>query len=143
MGLTKKESPSVKAYYKRIEKENAKLHSNTFAFLLANTIVLVAFGISDDVLIRFIISLLGVFITLIWMFYAWQIWRGIRDLTNAFYKTTTPDYLDTILKQALFKPGWLKPTNLVAKLLPFTFLIAWLVLLILHVLKLFRLLVFF
>ena len=143
MDLSKKESPSAKTFRKRIMREDDMLQSRTSVFLITNGLLLATFGISDDTLIRSIISLLGIIVTVSWALTSWQNWRVIKDLTIDYRMKHNRNYIENIVQNAMFKPGWRRPTDLIAKLLPFTFLTTWLILLVLHLLKLIRVLVFF
>jgi hypothetical protein len=143
MNTTDQKSSPGKTLRKRIEKEDSLLNSRTSVFLITGSLLLTAFGVSDDTVIRFIISILGILVTLAWGICSMQNWKVIKNLTTIYVKTNTEDITEKIVQAALFHPGWRRPTDLIARVLPLIFLCAWVALLVLHLLKLFRLLILF
>lgn len=133
--------PAKKNYRKRINKEEGVLNSRTSAFLITSGVLLAAFGIADDGMVRLILSLLGVVFTFTWTICTWQSYSVIRDLKRDYHKVHRLDYLEDITQRAIFKAGWSRPDFLIDRVLPIMFLLTWLLLFILHLLKLLRLLI--
>jgi hypothetical protein len=135
--------PAKKDYRKKIKRENDLLTSRTSFFLITSGLLLIAFGIADDAMVRLLLSILGLVFTVSWAVTSWQNGRVIRDLTMDYRKMHRSNYLEEIVQNAMFKPGWRRPAFLIAKVLPITFVLTWFLLLLLHILKLLRLLILF
>jgi hypothetical protein len=135
--------PAKKDYRKRIKREDDLLTSRTSFFLITSGLLLIAFGIADDAMVRLILSILGLVFTVSWAVTSWQNWKVIKDLTLDYRKMHRSNYLEEIVQNAMFNPGWRHPAFLIAKVLPITFVLTWFLLILLHILKLLRLLILF
>jgi len=132
--------PEASEFRQRIMREDDLFNTRTTVFLITNGLLMTAVGISDDFAIRLLISILGTIVTISWMIFSWQNWNVIRQLTIEYRKHHSENYIESIVQKALFKPGWKRPTDLIAKPLPIMFLITWIVLLLIQCLKLLRIL---
>ena len=137
------ESVTAKKYRKRIAKEKNWLNKRTSVFLVTCGILLTTFGFSDEVTIRFIISIIGIFTTIFWIVTSRQSYKLIGNLTGEYRKEFEEDAIEHIVQISMPKAKRLHPAYIFATLLPYTFFIAWIVLLILHLLKLVHLLILF
>lgn len=136
-------NPKRKDYRKRIIREEGLLNSYSSVFLITSGLLLTAFGISDDVTARLILSFLGLIMTITWSLCTWQSWKILTELNHDYRKIYNLNYLEEIVQNALFKSGWWRPAFLISKVLPIIFLITWLLFFILHMLRLFQLLILF
>jgi hypothetical protein len=143
MKLSDQKPATVKAFRKRMIREEDLLHSRSSVFLITSGLLLTAFSISDYTTIRFIISFLGIIMTIFWALCSWQNWRVIKMLTTEYLRQNHDDEIENMVRKVTPKPGWRRPTDLIAKVIPMTFLLTWIILLILHLLKLLRLLILF
>jgi hypothetical protein len=124
--------PEANEFRQRIMREDDLLHSRTMVFLVTNGLLMTAAGISGDFAFRLAISILGIMITISWMIVSWQNWNVIRQLTIEYRKHYPEHPIENIVQKALLKPGWRRPTNLIAKPIPIMFLITWIALLLIH-----------
>jgi hypothetical protein len=137
------ESTSAKKYTKRIISEENLLNMHTSVFLVTCGILLATFGISDNAAIRLIVSVVGILTTIFWIIISGQRFNVIGNLTREYRKDHKEDEIEDIVQASVLKARWLRPAFILARMLPFTFLTAWIVLFILHLLKLVRLLILF
>ena len=128
--------PEASEFRQRIIREDDLLHARTIVFLVTNGLLMTAVGISDDFAFRLVISILGIMVTISWMIVSWQNWNVIRQLTSEYWKQHPEDPIENAVQKALLKPGWRRPTNLIAKPIPTMFLITWIALLLIHSLRL-------
>jgi hypothetical protein len=135
--------PKRKDYRKIIIREEGLLNSYSSVFLITSGLLLTAFEISDDATARLILSFLGLIITITWSLCTWQNWKVINELTHDYRKIYNINYLEEIVQNAMFKSGWRRPAFLISRVLPIIFLLTWLLFFILHMLRLFELLILF
>ncbi len=135
--------PAKKVYRKQLSKETDRLQSVSTAFLIASSLFFIAFGFTDDVTTRLILSILSIILNTIWFLVSWHSQRVIRMLTIDYRKMHRESYLEDMISRAKPKVGWRRPVFLIAQLLPLSFLTTWIVLFILHMLKLLKLLILF
>jgi hypothetical protein len=128
--------PEASEFRQRIVHEDDLLNSRTIVFIATNGLLMTAVGVSDDFAFRLVISILGIIITISWMILSWQNWNVIRQLTIEYRKHYSENHIENIVQKAMLKPGWRRPTDLIAKPIPIMFLITWIVLLLIHGLKL-------
>jgi hypothetical protein len=135
--------PAKKDYRKRIMREDDLLNSRTLFFTITSSLILIAFGISDDGMVRLIISILGLVFAICWAICNWQNTKVIRELTLDYRKMHRANYLEDIVQNAMLKTGWRRPTFLIGRVIPISFVSIWSVLFLLHLLKVLRLLILF
>jgi hypothetical protein len=70
------------------------------------------------------LTLLGLAISIPWAMCSWQSWKVIGRLTQAS-ALFTDDEVEKMVQSVLFRPGWKRPTDLLAILLPRVFMVAW------------------
>jgi len=128
--------PEASEFRQRIMREDDLFNTRTTVFLITNGLLITAVGISWDFAIRLLISILGTIVTISWMIFSWQNLNVIRQLTIEYRKCHSENYIENIVQKAMFKPGWKRPTDLIAKPLPIMFLVTWIVLLFIQCLKL-------
>ena len=133
-----KDIPDGSEFRQRIMREDDIFNTRTTVFLVTNGLLMTAVGISDDFAIRLLISILGTIVTVSWMMFSWQNLNVIRQLTIEYRKHHPENYIENIVQKAMFRPGWKRPTDLIAKPLPIMFITTWIVLLLIHCLKLLR-----
>ncbi len=130
--------PTANEFRHRIMREDDLLNTRTTVFLITNGLLLTAVGISSDFIIRLIVSILGTIITICWIICSWQNWKVIKYLTIEYRNKYRNNYIENIVQSAMFKPGWRRPTNIIAKLLPNSFLLTWIAILVLHTISIFN-----
>ncbi len=128
--------PEASEFRHRIMREDDLFNTRTTVFLITNGLIMTAVGISGEVSIRLVLSILGTLITIAWLMCSFQSWKVIRKLTIKYRKHDPDNYIENIVQDEMFKRRWKRPTDLMAKPLAITFLITWLVLLVFQVLKL-------
>jgi hypothetical protein len=125
--------PQATKYRERIVREDDLLNSRTVLFLVTNGLLLTAVGLGGDPLVRILICILGSIITIAWLMTSYQNWRVIWALTRSYRKHWASDHFEDIVQGALFKPGWKRPTALIAIAIPWVFQIVWICILALSV----------
>ena len=125
--------PEATKYRERIVREDDLLNSRTVLFLVTNGLLLTAVGLGEDRLVRILICILGTIITIAWLMTSYQNWRVIAKLTASYRTHHASDHIEDIVQCALFKPGWKRPTDLIAKVIPRVFQIVWTCILVLSV----------
>ena len=133
-----KKIPNEQDFRERIKREDDLLNTRTSLFLVTNGLFLAAVGLSFDPLIQLIIITLGLIITITWLISSWQNWKVIKHLTIAYRKDHHSNYIEEIVQNALFRSGWKRPTDLLAKPLPLAFMITWLVLLTISIIQIIK-----
>lgn len=124
-------TPYVNQIRKRIEIEDSLLNNRTTIFLATNGLWVAVVGIGSDAAIRLGIVVLGVLVSTMWVMCSWQSWRAISELTKEYLATASTNKIEVIMemeaimKRSLWKPGWKRPTDILARWLPILFLIAW------------------
>lgn len=129
--------PEASEFRQRIIREDDLFNTRTTVFLITNGLFITSVGISEHLAIRLLISILGIIVTISWMIFSWQNLNVIRQLTIEYRKCHPENYIENIVQKALFKPGWKRPTELIAKPLPIMFLVTWIILLFIQCLELF------
>ena len=125
------EPPNPTDVRKRIETEDALLNTRTQIFLVLNGLLITALGAAgQSEPLKLLIALLGLVVCVPWVLCAHQSWKVIRDLTIAI--TSDPGPIERIVQNALFKPGWKRPTDLLARFLPRVFVAVWVIVCIPH-----------
>jgi len=122
--------PEPIKFRERIIREDDLLNSRTTVFLITNGLLLTTVGITGDELFRMLISVLGFLVTISWVIFSWQNWKVIKNLTIEYRKHYKSDYIEEIVQNSMFKPGWRRPTDLIAKVLPMVFLLTWIAVLV-------------
>lgn len=128
--------PEPIKFRERIIREDDLLNSRTIVFLVTNGLLLTTVGIAGDELFRMLISILGLLVTISWLIFSWQNWRVIKNLTAEYRKHYKNDYIEKIVQNSMVKPGWKRPTDLIAKVLPAVFLLTWIAVLLVHIWRL-------
>lgn len=128
--------PEAGEFRQRIIREDDVLYTRTMVFLVTNGLLMAAAGISNDFAFRLVICILGIMVTISWMILSWQNWNVIRQLTIEYRKHYSENHIENVVQNAMLKPGWRRPTDLIAKPIPIMFLITWIALLLIHGLKL-------
>ena len=125
---------------KRIDAEDNLLNARTANFLVSNGLLITALGIANSPiggpdnngdLLGIVLTLLGLSVSIVWVLCSFQSWRVIRNLWSTIRPEERSD-VDKIVEKALFSPGWRRPTNLLALLLPVLFIGSWAVLFVGH-----------
>lgn len=127
--------PDASEFRQRITREDDLLNKRTTVFLVTSGLLMTAVGISDDLVFGLIISMLGTIVTIFWVILSWQNWNVIKQLTIEYRKHHSENYIENIVQRAMFKPGWRRPTDLIARPIPFIFLIAWISLLVFNIVE--------
>ena len=124
--------PEAQEFRERIVREDDLLEARTTLFLVTNGLLLTAVGLGKDTLVQILISLLSSIVTFGWIITSFQSWRVIRNLTKAYYTKYKQDYIEKIIRESMFKPGWRRPTNIVGLIIPNVFLITWICILLVY-----------
>jgi hypothetical protein len=133
------EIPEAKDFRERITREDDLFNTRTTVFLITNGLLLTSVGLSSlNGHIQLIISILGLIISIAWLICSLQTWKVIKNLNIEYIKHCKENYIEDIVQRAMFKSGWKRPTELIAKPLPVTFIIAWIVLLIICLILLWK-----
>lgn len=120
-------------FRERIAREDDLLNSRTTVFLVTNGLLLNAAGPSSGPLVGLLISVLGSTIAVAWLICSWQSWSVIKSLAVEYRRRHHNEAIEKAVQRALFKPGWRRPTDLIAKPLPAAFIITWSALLVIKV----------
>jgi len=127
--------PEAQEFRERIVREDDLLDSRTTLFLVTNGLLLTAIGLSKDNPIQILISVLGCIVTSGWILTSFQTWRVIRNLTRDYLKQYKRKYIEKIVRESMFKPGWRRPSNIIAIIIPIVFLITWICILLVYILR--------
>ena len=125
--------PEAVDFRKRIMREDDLLNSRTTLFLVTSGLLLTAVGLSTNPFIGLLLTVLGILVTIAWSICSWQNWKVIKHLTIEYRECHKENYIENIVHGAMFKPGWKRPTDLIAKPLPYVFLVTWIVLLTINI----------
>lgn len=126
----------IKKYRDRITREDDLLISRTTIFLVTNGLLLTAVSVANYPIIGILISILGLILTFFWFMCSWQNWKVIRNLTIKHLKENKKDRIEKIVQNSLFSHGWKRPTDLIAKPIPISFLVIWIAILSFFIIKL-------
>ena len=119
-------------FRKRIEYEHNLLITRTGIFLIPNGLLVTAIGVGTTEPFKCLIAFLGLAVAGIWLVCSLQSWKVIKALTIAHLNKEDGGEVEKVVQTALARPGILRPTDLLAKVLPALFLIAWLVMFFAH-----------
>jgi hypothetical protein len=95
-----------------------------------------AAGVANDPMVGILIAILGFIVTVFWLICSRQNWKVIKNLTIKHLADKKHDPVEEVVQQSLFKHGWRRPTDLIAKPLPGVFLIIWIVIIIVYIWRL-------
>jgi hypothetical protein len=123
----------VEDYRKRITREDDLLNTRTGIFLVTNTLLMAASNISRTDL-RLPGFILGFFITIFWMMCSRQSLNVLKQLTIKYRRTYPSEQIENIVQNALPHKMWMRPTYILAVILPVMFIITWISFLILTIL---------
>jgi hypothetical protein len=113
----------------RIEVEDGLLNSRSTIFLGINGLWVAAVGVSSDQYLRAGVALLGILVSLLWLICSWQSQLVIASLTKTYQRLHSENQLEKIVQTELKGFGWLRPTNILASLLPCLFVVTWIIVL--------------
>ena len=120
---------------RRIENEDALLNSRTTIFLATNGLWIAAVGFTADKQppgLDLVVRFLGLLVALLWKRCAWKSVSAIKELTKMYVSSCRDDAIDRAVRKAVGKPGLLNsPSDLIGRVLPSLFCVAWIVLLFL------------
>ena len=112
-------------YRERIEHEDGLLNSRTGIFLVPAGLLITALSVATTEPLKTLICAVGFLTACIWWVCVWQSWLVIRSLTKAYLKEVADNPVEVVVKAALIGPGILRPTDLLARVLPAIFFLAW------------------
>ena len=125
----------VERYRRRIEYEDQIYGQRTGFFLMANSILLVAFNaargmkLDPDLVVSaldLVVSALGLVVSLVWSLSSWQSAQIIKALTKQHLALVRDkkDRVEEVVRENTFHRYRISPTTLVA-ILPIVFILAW------------------
>lgn len=125
----------VTALRQRIETEDELLNTRTTIFLATNGLWAASVGVSTAQTLQVGIALLGIAVTVLWMISSWQSYCVVRALTIRYLKELdaaphTRKVIEDVVQGELRKWGHWRPSDIMAKWLPRSFLAIWLALLV-------------
>ncbi len=104
-------------------------------FLITNGLLLTAVSIPNLNPIGLLIPILGLIVTIYWILCSWHNLNLIGKLTIGYRKLYPKNYIEEIVQDAMFNPGWRRPTNLIGAYLPITFFCIWVLIILYHLLN--------
>ncbi len=127
--------PDAQSYRARIVREDDLLNSRTTLFLVTSGLLLTAVGLSQDRIIPVLISSLGIIVIVSWIVVSHQNKKVVATLTASYRKNHGDDYIEALVQGALSKSHALRPNGIVAIVLPRVFLVIWISIFIVYLLR--------
>lgn len=118
----------------RINSEDALLNSRATIFLATNALWMAAIGVGGLEDLKLLIILTGLALSAAWFICGRQSRNVIAALTETCQKKCADDPVEKIVRDALWKPGWKSPTDLIGWEIPCLFVVAWLIFLVFELL---------
>ncbi len=116
-----------------IKSEDNNLYARTNLFLVVNGIFFAAIGISNALFFQVFVAIVGLIVGGLWFLCTYQSQRIIKALHEIFeekYPYPDGDKYYWVIENELMKKKWLRPAELLGKILPGVFIVAWLICLI-------------
>ena len=119
----------------RIDAEDALLNTRTQIFLVPLSVLVGALGVAGTVSLKLCVSVLGLLVTVFWIMCSLQSWQVIKRLTVA--KLTNENNgdgdapVEKTAQEALWRVG-LRPTDVLAVMMPGVFLAVWTISTLVH-----------
>ena len=115
---------------RRIEIEDPLLNSRTTIFLATNGLWLAAIRVGELDDLKTSITLVGIFLSVVWFICGRQSRNVIAALTKEYCSEFPDDPVEIIVRNALWRPGWKSPTDMFGWELPLVFIVVWIVILL-------------
>ena len=118
-------SPDQTALRSRIEVENSLLNSRTTIFLATNGLWLAVFSAKALGNLNTAIAVVGLVVSIVWFICGRQSRNVIAALTKEHLDKFPDDPIEKLVRDALWRPGWRSPTDLLGWELPLAFIATW------------------